>query len=64
MSERSYCRFVLLYLIWLAVLAFFGLSPPRGSEGDAFLWRAHMALYPTVICWIVMAITRGAFRRR
>lgn len=64
MSERSYCRFVLFYLLWMVVLSYFGVGPPAGENSDAFLWRAHIALYPTVITWFVIVIAKGAFRRR
>ena len=63
MSDRTYCRLTLLYLFWLVVVSWLGLEPASSPGSDVFLWRAYIAIYPTVFFWMLTALIKGAFRR-
>lgn len=60
MSDKSYCRLVLAYLFWLAVIAWLGLEPFQTPGADVFLYRAYIALYPTAFFWVITALVKGA----
>lgn len=64
MTDKSYCRLVLAYLFWLAVVAWLGFTPIDSPGADVFLYRAYIALYPTAFFWVLAALIKGAFRGR
>lgn len=63
MSDRSYCRLTLLYLLWLFFVSWMGVHP-NDPTGDVVLWRAYIALYPTAFFWVLGVLVKGALKRR